>query len=234
MAAIFKKEMRSYFTTPSGYVYLTIFIAASGFIFFFTCFNRQTTDVSGYFTFLMFAYSIILPLLTAKTFSEEKKQGTEQLILTSSLSIPKLVAAKFLSCVVMFLASLVPSYLMFASLFIYGKPNVGRIIGGTVGVFLIAVCFIAIGIFVSSLTKNQFVAALGTIGILAFFLAVGLLSGTVDSPVIKTVIDWISVYSRFTLFTYGLFDAASAIYYISVAAVFLFLTVRVYEKRRYA
>ncbi len=234
MSAIYKKEIKTFFRTPVGYVFMAIFLAASGFLFSFSCLHARTSDVSGYFEMLMFAYVILIPLLTMKSFAEERRMGTEQLLLTSSVSIVKLVAAKFLACFTLFALTLAASALYFIPLGIYGEPNVGKIFGCLIGVTLIATCFIAVGLFVSALTQNQFVAALGTIGILAFFLAVGLLESYVDSGFLKDVIGWISIYSRFSYFTYGLFDVASAVYYVSIAFIFLFLTVRVYEKRRYA
>lgn len=234
MSAIYKRDLKAFFRTPSGYVFMAIFLAASGFLYSFTCLHNQTTDVSTYFTMLMFSYVIVIPLLTMKSFAEEKRQGTEQLLLTSPVSIVKLVAAKFFACFTLFLITLAVSCLYMIPLAIYGEPNAGKIFGCLIGMILIATCFIAIGLFVSSLTHNQFVAALGTIGILAVFLALGLAESYLTSGVIREIINWVSIYSRFTYFTYGLFDVSAALYYVSVAAVFLFLTVRVYEKRRYA
>ncbi|MBQ7669589.1 MAG: ABC transporter permease subunit [Clostridia bacterium] len=234
MSAIYKREMRAFFKTPVGYVFSAIFLAASGFLFSFSCLRSKTTDVSGYYVMLMFAYVVIIPLLTMKSFAEERRQGTEQLLMTSPVSIVKLVASKFLACFTVFAITLAVSTFYFIPLFIYGDPNVGRIFGCLVGMTLIAVCFIAIGLFVSSLTQNQFVAAMGTIGILTFFLALGLVEDYVNSGFIKTIIGWVSIYSRFNYFTYGLFDLSAAVYYVSVAAIFLFLTVRVIERRRYA
>ncbi len=213
---------------------MAIFLAASGFLFSYASLRLGTSDVSGYFVLLMFAYVVILPLLTMKSFAEEKRQGTETLLLTSPVSIVKLTLAKFFACFVMFLITLSVSFLYLIPLSKYGKPNVGRFLGCMIGMILIAACFIAIGIFVSAITKSQFIAALGTIGIITFFIGAGLIESYITSPVLKTVIGWVSIYSRFAYFTYGLFDVASAVYYISVTAVFLFLTVRVYEKRTYA
>lgn len=234
MSAIYKREMKAFFRTPTGYVFMAIFIAASGFLFSFTCLRRQTTDVSSYFVMLMFAYVVVIPLLTMKSFAEERRQGTEQLLMTSPVGIVSLVAAKFFACFTMFMITMGVTALYLIPLSAYGEVNLGRVAGCFIGMILIAACFIAVGLFVSTLTQNQFVAALGTIGTLAFFLAVGLLGSYLKSGLLKTVIGWISIYSRFSYFTYGLFDVASAVYYVSVAAVFLFLTVRSIERRRYA
>ena len=233
MSAIYKREMKAFFKTPAGYVFMVIFIAASGFLFSFTCLRGQTTDVSSYFVMLMFAYVILIPLLTMKSFAEERRQGTEQLLLTSPVGVVRLVAAKFLACFTMFMITMGVTLFYMIPLAAHGAVNVGRTLGCYIGMVLIAVCFIGIGIFISTLTSNQFVAALGTIGALAFLLAIGLLESYVGEGFIKTVIGWLSIYSRFSYFTYGLFDVASAIYYISVGALFLFLAVRSVERRRY-
>ena len=234
MTAIFKREMRAFFRTPAGYAFMAIFAAASGFLFSFTCLRKQTTDMSEYFSMLMVAYTVILPLLTMKSFAEERRQGTEQLLMTSPVSPAMLVLAKFLASFTMFLITVSTTFIYLIPLSVYGTVNFGRVLGCLIGMIFIAACFIAVGLFISTLTKNQFVAALVTIGVLAAFLAVGLLSDYLDSGFFKTVFGWLSIYTRFSYFTYGLFDVASAVYYVSLAALFLFLAVRVIERRRYA
>lgn len=234
MTAVYKRELKAYFKTPSGYVFMGIFLLASSFLCALSTLQVKTTDVSTYFLLLMFAYVIVIPLLTMKSFAEEKKNGTEQLILTSPVSLWGMVWAKFLASFSMFGLTVVITCINFIPLGIYGEPNVGRIFGCLIGTVLIASCFIAIGLFISALTDNQFVAAIGTIGVLAFLIVMGVLDSYISSPVISAVISWVSIYSRFSNFTYGIFDISSALYYISVAGVFLFLTVRIYEKRRWA
>lgn len=233
MLAVYKKEMRSYFTTPIGYVFMGIFLLASGFIFGLTTLQSQTSDVSEYFQIMIFAYVIVVPLLTMRSLSEERRARTEQLLLTSPLRLTSLVGAKFLAAYTMYLITAIISAFYMIPLGIYGNPNWGRVAGCYIALMLIGMCFVAIGIFVSSLTENQFVAAIGTIGLLGFFVVLGTLGTFIDSSAVKAMISWVSIYSRYTNFTYGIFDTASALYYISVAAVFLFLTVRIYERRRW-
>lgn len=234
MQAIYKREMRSYFTTPTGYIFAAIFLCASGFLFALCTLQMQTSDVSAYFQFLMYAYIVVIPLLTMKSFAEEKKNGTEQLLLTSPVSLTSMVMAKFLAAFTMFAGTLLVSSLAMAVLGLYSEPNWARVIGCTVGILLVGICFIAIGLFVSSLTDNQFVAAIGTIALLAGLVVVAIINGLIDNYYLRLVLDWISIYSRYMNFTYGIFDVASAVYYLSICVVFLFLTVRVYEKRRLA
>ncbi len=234
MFAIYKREMRTYFTTPAGYIFMAIFLCAAGFIFSLTTLQEQSTDVSLYFQVLMIAYIVLIPLLTMRSFAEEKRNKTEQLLLTAPVSLWSLVLAKFLAAFTLFLGTVAVSSLFFVTLGMYGDPNWGRILGCTIGMILIGVCFIAIGMFLSSLTDNQFTAAVTTIGVLCGLVVLAMLNGILDSYVLRLVLDWISIYSRYTNFTMGIFDFSSAVYYLSMCGVFLFLTVRVYEKRRFS
>ncbi len=234
MFAIYKREMRSYFTTPIGYIFIAVFLAVSGFLFGFTTLYSGTSDVTAYYQILMFAYIVIIPLLTMKTFSEERRTRTEQLLLTAPVSLTGMVMAKFFSALTVFAATILASASYFYPLALYGDVNWGRIFGSMFAMFLIGMTFIAIGIFVSSLTENQFAAALGTIGILLALMIVSVVNGLIDAYAVRAVLSWISIYSRYGNFTYGIFDFAAVVYYVSVAVVFLFLSVRVFEKRRWS
>ncbi len=234
MLAIYKREMRSYFTTPIGYIFIAVFLAVSGFLFGFTTLYSQTSDVSGYYQILMFAYIVIIPLLTMKTFSDERRTRTEQVLLTAPVSLTGIVMAKFLSALTIFASTILLSASYFYPLSLYGTVNWPRVIGSMFAMFLIGMTFIAIGIFVSSLTENQFGAALGTIGILLALMIVAVVNSLIDSYVVRAVLSWISIYSRYANFTYGVFDFAAVVYYVSICVVFLFLSVRVFEKRRWA
>ena len=178
MFAIYKREMRSYFTTPIGYVFIAVFLAASGFSFALTTLQVQSSDVSLYFQILMFAYIVILPLLTMKTFAEERRTRTEQLLLTAPVSLPGMVLAKFFAAFTMFLGTLLTSALYFYPMSLYGDVNWARAWGSLIAMILIGMTFISIGIFVSSLTENQFTASFGTIGILLILMVIGACAGS--------------------------------------------------------
>lgn len=236
MLAIYKREMQSYFTSPIGYVFVAVFLALNAFIFsMFTLMSGENSSVGTYFMFVMFIFIILVPLLTMKSFSEERKMRTEQLLLTAPVSLMGMVFAKFLAAFTMFGGTFIVGNLInFSTLYKYGEPNTAVLISSSVGILLIGAAFIAIGLFVSSLTENQLVAAVGTMGILIFLLLVGLLNSLIDSYVVRTIIDWISIYSRFGNFSYGILDPATMVYYFSICFVFMFLTVRIYEKRRWS
>lgn len=241
MFAIYKKELKTFFRTPSGYIFFAVFFAVSGFLAGFTMLEQQTCNTGSYFSFLMYAFVILIPLLTMKSFSEEKRSRTEQLLLTSPVSNTGMVLAKYLSSLTVFFASMLLSLVYLIPVWKYSEDNYGRYnfnfgiaLGNFIAILLIGACFIAIGIFISSLTENQFIAALGTIGVLLLLLLCSILNSIIDTEGIRVVLSWISIYSRYGNFTHGIFDYASLLYYISISAVFLFLTVRVYDKRRWA
>ncbi len=236
MTAIYKREMLSYFTSPIGYVFIAVFLALNSFIFsLFTLMAGDGSSVGTYFMIVMFIFIILVPLLTMKSFSEERKMRTEQLLLTSPISLMGMVFAKFLAAFTMFAGTFIlGALMMFPTLYMYGEPNTAGLISSTIGILLIGAAFIAIGLFVSSLTENQLVAAVGTMGILIFLLLVGLLTSYIDVYAVRVVIDWISIYSRFGNFSYGILDPATLVYYFSICFVFMFLTVRIYEKRRWS
>lgn len=234
MLAIYKKEMRTYFTTPLGYVFIAVFLAISGFMFAVSTLQSQTSDVSGFFQLMIFGYIVIVPMLTMRSFAEERRTRTEQLLMTAPISITSMVMAKFFAAFTMFAGSVLVSCLYYLPLFNYGEPNVGRAVGCLIAMLLIGMCFIAVGIFVSTLTDNPVTASIGTMAILIGFVAAGMFNNLIDAYFLRYILDWISVYSRYSNFTYGIFDISAAVYYLSITTVFIFLAVRVYERRRYA
>ena len=234
MFAIYKREMRSYFTTSTGYVFCAIFLAASGLLFAMLTLASQTTDVSMYYQFLMFGYIVLLPMLTMKSFSEERRTRTEQLLMTSPVSIFSMVAAKFLAAFTVFLGTISLTMLYFIPLSHYGELNFARAFGCLIAMVLIGACFLAVGIFISSLTDNQFTAVLGTIGVLLVMMGLAFLNSLIDIKWIRDVLSFFSICSRYGAFTYGIFDYSAAVYYFSVCGLFLFFTCRIFERRRWA
>lgn len=235
MFAVYKREMRSSFTTSTGYVFCAVFLAASGLLFgLLTMEITKTTDVSMYYQALMFAYIIILPLLTMKSFAEERRTRTEQLLMTSPVGLFSIVAAKFLAAFTLFFCTLAVTALYFIPLSLYGEFNWGRAFGCMIAVIFVGMCFIAIGIFISSLTANQFTAGLGTIGVLLALMGISLSNSLIDFYPVRKVLAFISIYARYAAFTNGIFDFSAAFYYLSICAIFLFLAYRVYEKRRWS
>lgn len=247
MLAIYKKEMLSYLTGTVGYVFSGIFLLLSALVCTLTTIMSQSYDTSVYFTVMIFALAVLIPILTMRLFSEEKKMRTEQLLLTSPVSISGMVTGKFLAALTLFLCNTLLSCISFIPLYVVAGvesgggnyasthigPGTGELIGCYIGMILLGAAFIAIGTFISSLTENQLAAAIISIAVILGFVCIGFLSQLVSVQWIRTVLDWVSVLSRFENFSAGLFDPSALLYYASVCFVFLFLTVRIYEKRRW-
>lgn len=235
MGAIFKRELRSYFTGAIGYVFLVIYLMAGGAVFSFTTLFSMSADVSNFFICMLIFSAVALPLLTMKSFSEERKIKTEQLILTAPVSLISMVFAKFFAAFVMFAAAMAVTSLYFLFLIPYATVKLGLLFGNLLALLLVGTVFISIGLYVSSLTENQLAAAVGTIAIILAFLLVGLVSSLLPSSYwLRFVFDFFSIFTRFQGFTNGYFDIASLVYYLSISAIFLYMTVRVYDRRRYS
>ena len=257
MRAIYRKELRSYFINPIGYVYLGVFLVTAAVLFYFTVLASATYNTAGYFTILVGTLAVLIPLLTMRLFAEERKLRTEQLLLTAPVTLTGMVLGKYFAALTIYAAGVLASCINFIPLYIIGAaeradktvslrstvgPVTGEIIGGVVALLLVGAALIAIGVFISSLTENQLSAAVISIAAIGGVTLIGLLNGITDAggqpwirfAWIRAILDWISVLSRFGNFTGGIFDFAALFYYLSLAFVFLFLTVRVYEKRRWA
>jgi len=255
MLAIYRKEMRSYFINPIGYVYLGIFLVFSALLCCYSTIVSASYDTASYFTYLIFSFIILIPILTMRLFAEERKLRTEQLLLTAPVTITGMVLGKYLAALTMFVGGVLVSCINFLPLYIIGSaeragaktnmvylgPVTAEIVGSVIAVILIGAALIAVGTLVSALTENQLSAAVVTVGVIAAMVLMSLFNNLTDSDgqpiigsyIIRSVISWFSVLSRFAAFTNGVFDYAALLYYVSLAFVFLFLTVRVYEKRRW-
>lgn len=234
MLAIFKREMKGYFTGVIGYAFLVIFLAIAAILFCYTTLFSMSADVSTYFTLMLIFSAVMLPILTMKTFSEEKKIKTEQLLLTSPVSIPAMVFGKFLAAYLIFASALIFTSFYFLILTPYATLEVAKLIGNIVALLLVGLVFIAIGLFVSSLTENQLTAAIGSMAIILVLLGLGIVSSLLPTTYwLRFVFDALSIFTRFSNFTNGYFDLASVVYYLSVGGIFLYLTIRVYDRRRY-
>ncbi len=234
MFAIYKRELRSYFVSAIGYVFLATMLALSAAVFSMTTLLAGSSDISSYFTTMLFILMIALPLLTMKLFAEERKMKTEQLLLTAPVSIGGMVFAKFLAAFTVFFGANLLCSLSYISLFVYAEPEGGVILGNIIAITLVGAAFIAMGMFVSSLTENQLAAAIGTFFMILVMLLIGMLGGVISWYPARYILSWFSVMSRFEGLTMGYFDFSAIFYYISVCFVFLFVTCRIYERRRYS
>ena len=234
MFAIFKRELKAYFTSPLGYVFLAIFYAFSGLFFYIFSLSVGSTDISSVFLMMFIVLMVFVPLLTMRLLSEDKKQKTDQLILTAPVSLLSIVMGKFLAAYAIFAigVAVMPVYGFVMSTF--ATVSWLPIWGNTVGLLLLGGIFVSIGLFISSLTENQMIAAIGSFFINLMILLMNTLKSALPNGFLQDVLSSISVYSRYSEITSGIFSLSSLIFFVSVIFIFLFLTVRVLEKRRWA
>lgn len=234
MFAIFKRELKAYFTSPLGYVFLAIFYAFSGLFFYIFSLSVGSTDISSVFLMMFMVLMVFVPLLTMRLLSEDKKQKTDQLILTAPVSLLSIVIGKFLAAYAIFAigVAVMPVYGFVMSTF--ATVSWLPIWGNTVGLLLLGGIFVSIGLFISSLTENQMIAAIGGFFINLMILLMNTLKSALPNGFLQDVLSSISVYSRYSEITSGIFSLSSLIFFVSVIFIFLFLTVRVLEKRRWA
>lgn len=234
MSAIFRRELGAFFTSGIAYVFLAVFYLLAGLFFYMYTLSSSTTDMSGMFSMLFAVIIFLIPILTIKSFSEEKKQKTEQGLLTAPVGLGGIVLGKYFATILMYIfgVSIVLIYALIISYF--GSVDWGILFSNYLALILLGAAFIAIGMFISSLTENQVVAAVGGICSLLFLCLVDILTNYISIDFITDFLNSISFYNKYYEFTCGIFNLSSVLFYISTAVIFNFLTVRVFEKRRWS
>ena len=235
MGAIFRREMKAYFTSPIAYIFMAAFYLYTAIYFVNYNMGYGSTDLSYTFSSAFTIIMILLPLLTMRLFTEEKKQRTDQCLLTAPVSLWGIVLGKFFSATCVFLCAMaiyVPYILIIYA--IAGTVEWATILGTLLALLLLGSAFISIGVFVSSLTESQVVAAILSFVVIMFFYMVDMLATGVTNAVVSKIMLSLGFFTRFTEFTTGIFDLSSVLFFASTIFVFNFLTVRVLEKRRWA
>ena len=234
MFAIMKRELLSYFTSPLGYVFIAVFYLFSGIFLFLFTLTSQSADMSYVYTGMFFVMLIMIPILTMRLMAEENKQKTDQLLLTSPVSLPRLVMGKFLSAFAILLICMLIFLVYGIVLSCFASVNWAVILGNIVGMLLLGALCVSAGLFVSTLTENQMIAAVGSIGLNIAFILVDSFASVMPTKFLQEVIYSLSFFSRYNEFTIGIFSLSNIFFFASAAFIFLFLTVRVLEKRRWS
>ena len=246
--AVAGKELRSYFTSPIGLVIVGFFALIYGFFFqvMLAAFDRQSmgammgqapTDLNEQLVRPLFANVMVillftLPLITMRTYSEEKRSGTIELLLTSPITDLQIVAGKFLGAMGLIAVMLAVTLPHIGVLFYFGNPEWKPIVTTYLGFFLMAGCFVAVGLFVSSVTRNQIVAGMATF---AVFLMLWIIDwmGSFMGPTGQAVFEYLSITRHFDDFARGVIDTKHLVYYASVIVFGLVLTMRSVETERW-
>lgn len=234
MGAIFRREVLSYFTSPIGYIFLAAFYASSAVIFSLYSLQSGSTQLDGLFGQLILVLIVLIPILTMRTMSEEKKNKTDQCLLTSPVSLFGVVAGKFLAALLIYVLGVAITLVYAIVVSAYAAPDWNVIVGNIIGLILLGAAFIAVGIFCSSLTENQVVSAVVSFIAMVVLYLFSTIGSLIPVDFIAKIFSKLSFWDRYYGFTYGLFDMSNVLFFISAAVVFLFLTVRVLEKRRWA
>jgi ABC-2 type transport system permease protein len=245
--ALAHKEVKSAFSTPIAYVVIGFFALLWGWFYWVSLiyFNQQSMAgpeggganinqqlIRPLFLNASVILLFVLPLITMRTYSEEKRSGTIELLLTSPLTDFQIITGKFLGAMVLYAAMLLVTMIHMALLFSYGNPEWRPVVTGYLGLLLMGGCFISVGLLISSLTKNQIVSGMVTF---AVFLLLWVINwpASFSGPTTQSVLNYLSITEHFDDFTKGILDTKHLIYYFSVISFGLFLTARSVDTERW-
>ena len=232
--SIFKREFKAYFLSPIAYIFITVYLIATTFLFFQGFFIVDQADMRGYFGILPWIFLFFIPAITMRTWAEEKKMKTLELLLTWPISDVEVVICKFLSSFSLLVIVLLLSLTIPISIALIGHPDVGQIVGQYIGSLLMGAAYLAIGLWVSSLTENQIVAfILGVVFTFILFIIGHPFITMVLPSALVPLFTYIGLNSHFESIGRGVIDSRDIIYYLSVVGFFLFLNVCTISSRKW-
>ena len=233
MIAIFKREFKSYFATPLGYVFLTALYFFLG-LFFSILYGQGVPDVGA----AIIAMSVIvifgLPILTMRLMSEDRRQKVDQVLLTAPVKLTSIVMGKFLAALAVFAIGFAPTIIFEIIVLSYIKVNVFLFIYTFIGMMLLGGALIAIGMFISSLTESAVISAILSLVINILLLYMTSFAEMVKFPWLAKIFEKIAFLTAFDSFGENIFSIANIVYFLSIIAIFLFLCVRSLEKKRWS
>ena len=248
--AIAQKELKGYFASPIAYIVLGFFALMFGFFFYslLLFFNQQSMRMAGFgggpalnvndqlirpaFLNMSVVLLFVLPMVTMRTYSEEKRSGTIELLLTSPLTDLQIIMGKFVGAMLLFVAMLALTLVHIGVLFAFGNPEWKPIATGYLGVLLMGGCFIALGLLISSLTRNQIVAGMITFAVFLMLWVINWVS-QFTGPTTQAVLNYLSITDHLDDFTRGIIDTKHLVYYVSFIVFGLFLTARSVDTERW-
>ena len=223
MFAVLKKELKSYFLSPIGYVFIGLFLLMTSVFFYLDILSYGMSKFQNMFYSLATILTFITPILTMRMFSEEKKEGTDQLLFTSPRGITSIVFGKFLAAICVLLITELLTFIYYFILMYFGSPDFVSAIVTLGGFLLLGAAYISFGMFASSITENQVIAAILTIGffILTWFL-----------PDINEIFSSLSLINMFDKFPSGQIDLSEIVTFVSFTLLFVALTIIVLQRRK--
>lgn len=233
MNAIRKRDLQGFFRSPLGYVYTGAFLAVMNLYFFATCVLSSSSDVSSVFSNMLIVFLFLMPILTMRLFSEDYKQGTDRLLLTAPISVWAIVGGKFLAAIGVLLRALLGTVPWLLIILLFGTPSWSAILGCYIAVLCAAAIFAAMGMFLSSLTESQLIAAVLSFALFLGLYVIDMLSYSMGTDgLLGSILNWFSIFTRYDTFMSGQFSLGNLIYFLSLTGLFLYLTARVLERRR--
>lgn len=224
MLAVFKKELKSYFLSPIGYVAIGLFLMVFSLFFYLTTISQRMIDMGNlYFNTARYGLLVIVPIITMRMFAEERKNGTEQLLLTSPKSITGIVFGKFLAAVALIAITLVISFMYYVILCFFQAPNIIPVLVMMLGFLILSMAAISLGMFASSITENQVISAIITI---VFLVIPWFLPNFGEG---FEIIDLMSSYQKFPA---GVISVQEIVRLVSFAAVFILITIMIMQRRK--
>lgn len=233
MSAIFKREFKAYFTTPVGFVILAIYYFFLG-LYFSMTYSYGSPDVASIVTAMSSVVMFTIPVLTMRLMSEDRRQKVDQALLTAPVRLSGIVLGKFFAALAVFAIGFAPTVIFEIIVMTYVKVNVLAYLYTLFGMLLLGGAMIAIGTFISSLTESSFISAFLSMVVNILVLYMSSLASTVKITWIAKILEKASFITAFESFGSEMFSIADIVYFVSIIAAFLFLSVRSLEKRRWA
>ena len=230
-SVILRRELNAYFTSPIAYIVCALFLVFSGFLFFSTFFLAGRAELRSFFETLPLVFSFFIPALTMRIFSEEQRSGSMETLMTLPVTDMDVVLGKYLASFISSVVLLVPTLFYVIACCVFGKPDAGPLIGGYLGAVFLAAAFSAIGVFASSLTKNQILAFFIGFAICIVLSLISMFGMLLPGPVVAFT-TFISATSHFNSISRGIIDSRDIIYFVSLTALFFVLTLRTVRNSR--
>jgi ABC-2 type transport system permease protein len=228
---LFKKELSDYFNSPIAYIFIAVFLIVGNWLFFQNFFLIKQANMRNYFQLLPWFFLFLAPVITMRIWSEEKRSGTIEVLLTLPFKDWEVVLAKFFSATAFLMITVLLSMSIPITLTRLGNVDMGPIIGGYLGAFLMGAAYIAIGIFISSLTKNQIIAFLLAIAACFSIFIIGAPFVANKMGGLATLFQYLGLNTHFANIGRGVIDTRDIVYYGSVIFLFLWLNVRSIKSR---
>ena len=233
MLSIWKRELQGYFYTPVGYVFMGVFLMLSSVIFYLTIMQSRSSDLLSFIGTMSYLWMLLCPVLTMRLLAEEKSKRTDQLLLTSPVSLPGIVLGKYLAAVTVMALTVLLTMLFVLIVAIYGQVYPGELLVGYLGFVLQGCAFIALDLFISGCTSNQVTAVVAAFGANFVLWMLDLIQSAIRIDWVNGLLSFFSLYERTEPFLMGQFSFASVGYDVSFAAAFILLTIHQMDARRY-